>query len=97
MATLPVSQKKYYQRASLPNDSLPTFYMSDYSRLGFRVGRLNDALQAVEEKKWVVIKEADRFEITIDGANQVYEIFELFKQKGIDCEITDIVDQIYQG
>ncbi|NNL75661.1 MAG: hypothetical protein HKO68_04920 [Desulfobacterales bacterium] len=97
MGTLPVSQKNYHQQTSLPNDSLPTFYMSDYSRLGLRVGRLNDALQAVEAKKIAVIRGSEGFEITIDGADQLNEIFELFKQKGIDCEITDTIDQVYQG
>ena len=97
MGTLPILQKKYDQQTSLTNDCLPTFYMADYSRIGLRVGSLNKALQAVEEKKLAVVKGAEGFEIAIDGANQIYEIFELFKQKDIDCEITDIVHQIYQG
>jgi hypothetical protein len=97
MGTFPVLQKGHDHQPRLPNHSLPTFYMSDYSRLGFRVGRLQDALEVVEEKNLVVIKEADSFKITIDDVGQLHEILKLFKQKGIDCEITDLVDQIYQG
>lgn len=97
MGTFPVLQKGHEYQPRLPNHSLPTFYMSDYSRLGLRVGRLQDALEVVEENNMVVIKEADSFKITIEGVGQIYEILELFKQKDIDCEITDLVDQIYQG
>ena len=97
MGTLPVLQKKHDHQPSLPDNSLPTFYMCDYSKLGIRVGRLQDALEVVEEKNWSVVKETDSFQITIDGFDQINEILELFRQKGITCEISDIVDQIYQG
>ena len=58
---------------------------------------MQNALEVVEEKKWSVVKGTDSFQINIDGVSQISQILELFKQKGIACEIGDIVDQVYQG
>ena len=97
MCTLPILPKDCSRRAGLPNDSLPAFYMADHSVLGLLIGRFDEALQILEAKKFGVIKKLDRFEINLDSAERMHEIMKLFRQNGIDCMITDIVDQVYQG
>ena len=97
MGMLPIFPKESNRRASLPNKALPAFYMADHSVLGLSIGRFEEALQILEERKLGLIKNLDRFEIYIDSVDRMHEIIKLFRKNGIDCEFTDIVDQIYQG
>lgn len=97
MGVLPILQKNSKPQAWLGNKNLPANYMSDYSVMGLVVGRLDAALRILKEKKFEVQKKADGFEITIDGAGRMAEIFSLFQQNSIDYAVADIVDQVYQG
>ena len=97
MVTLPILPKDCHRRAGLPNESLPAFYMADHSVLGLLIGRFEEALQILEKKKFGVVKKLDRFEINLDSAERMHEIMKLFRQNGIDCVVTDVVDQVYQG
>ena len=97
MGALPILQKNQNQRACLENENLPANYMADYSVLGLLVDRLDTALRVLKEKKFEVLKKADGFEITIDGAGRISEIVNLLHQNGIDYALDDIVDQVYQG
>ncbi len=65
--------------------------------MGLVVGRLDAALRVLKEKKFEIQKNADGFEITIDGAGRMSEIASLLQQNSIDYAMTDIVDQVYQG
>jgi hypothetical protein len=97
MGALPILQKNQNQRACLENKNLPANYMSDYSVVGLVVGRLDAALRVLKEKQFEVRKKTDRFEITIDDVSRMTEIVNLLHQNGIDYELADIVDQVYQG
>jgi hypothetical protein len=97
MIVLPILHKNSKQRACLGNNNLPANYMSDYSVLGLVVGRLDAALRVLKEKKFEIQKNADGFEITIDGAGRMSEIVSLLQQNNIDYAMADIVDQVYQG
>ncbi len=97
MGTLPILPKNGDRRACLTNESLPSFYMADHSVLGLLIGRLDEALQILEEKKISVKKNVNGFEINLDRGDRIHEIMNLFRQNDIDCEISDIVDQVYQG
>ncbi len=97
MGALPVLQKNQKQRAYPGDKNLPANYMADYSVLGLLVDRLDTALRVLKEKKFEVLKKADGFEITIDGAGRISEIVNLLHQNGIDYALDDIVDQVYQG
>jgi len=97
MGVLPILQKNSNQRTCLGNQNLPANYMADYSVMGLVVGRLDAALQVLKEKEFQIQKNADGFEITIDGAGRMSEIASLLQQNSIDYALTDIVDQVYQG
>ena len=97
MVVLPILQKNSKQRSCLGNKNLPAHYMSDYSVMALVVGRLDAAFRVLKEKKFEIQKNADGFEITIDGAGRMSEIADLLHQSGIDYTLADIVDQVYQG
>ena len=97
MGFLPVLQQGRDAPVCISNDDLPDFYMTDYSLLGLLVASLDRAYQVLEDKEFAVHKKSDHLEVNIDSAAQMSEIVNLLSQNGIECGITDIVDQVYQG
>jgi len=101
MGKLPILPKDMNHSAnkqSYPaNNSLPTDYMSDYSVLGLTVSSFQEATRILEENNFSVIKRSAGIEVTIDNTAHVQEIIRTLHRHGVDCGITDIVDQVYQG
>ena len=97
MGVLQILQQGGHPPICMSNDALPVFYMSDYSVLGLLVDDLDKAHQVLEDLKWKVTDKSDHLEVGIDAAGQIHEIASLLNQKGIDCGVSDIIDQVYQG
>jgi len=76
---------------------LPVFYMNDFSRLGLRVRSCDAALSVLAANSYGVVQDEDGSHVTLDGTAQVQALVQLLKGHGIDCEIADVADQIYQG
>ena len=85
------------QPLCLENDYLPEFYMEDFSVLGLRVDNFNEAIKILEKNRFMVTRRTNFFQLEIDGSAHLYRIVVLLQQHGIDCALTDIVDQVYQG
>lgn len=97
MGTLPVLQQGSRAQVCLSNESLPAFYMNDYSVLGLLVANLDMVYQVLVARQIAVARKPDHLEIRIERAGQMPQIVNLLQQNGIDCGIADIADQIYQG
>ena len=97
MGTLSVLQQSWDVPVCLSNEDLPDFYMEDHSVLGLLVANLDRARRVLADKDYAVDETSNHLKVKFDGANQMAEIVNLLIQNGIDCEIADIVDQIYQG
>lgn len=97
MGVLQILRQGGNQQVCMSNDALPIFYMSDYSVLGLLVAKLDQAQQVLIDHKFAVTDKSDHLQVSIDRADQMYAIARLLHQKGIDCEVADIVDQVYQG
>jgi hypothetical protein len=97
MGVLQILQQSGRQPICMSNDALPVFYMSDYSVLGLLVNDLDKAHQVLEDLKWEVTDKSDHLEVGIDAAGQIYEIATALNQNSIDCGVSDIIDQVYQG
>ena len=97
MGALPILQRGLHQAVCLSNDDLPVFYMSDYSVLGLKVDSLDRAQRALIGNKFMVVRKSDHLVVTIDGADQMPAILDLLNQNGLNCGLSDIVDQVYQG
>ena len=97
MGALPVLQLGGRVPVCMFNDSLPIFYMNDYSVLGLLVSDLNLAYRILTDQHFAIKRMPDHLEVDIERAGQMTEIVSLLDRKGIDCGIADIADQIYQG
>ena len=97
MGTLPIFDKSANRQAYLSSGSLPAFYMEDSSILGLRVDRLNESLRILDKQKFEIITAPDRFEIVIDNAGQNPDIVDLLDRNGIVSELSDVIEQVYQG
>ena len=97
MGALHILQQGINASVCISNDELPDFYMADYSVLGLRVASLTRTHQVLGDKDFSVHKKPDHLQVNINSADQIYEIVNLLDQNDIDCGITDIVDQVYQG
>ena len=97
MGVLPLLEKNSKQRICLGNQDLPANYMADYSVMGIVVSQVEAVQEILKEKKFEVRKNADGFEISIDGAGRISELIRLLQQYRIDYTMADIVDQVYQG
>ena len=97
MGALPVLQQGSRAPFCPSNHSLPLFYMNDYSVLGLLVSDLDITYQLLVNQNLAIVRNADHIAISIEWPGQISEIVNLLDRNGIDCEITDIADQIYQG
>jgi hypothetical protein len=97
MGVLPVLQQGRDVPVCLSNDELPDFYMEDYSVLGLIVADLDRAHRVLADQQFTVHKKLDHLKVKIDRTAQLPEIVNRLSQNGIDCGISDIVDQVYQG
>ena len=97
MSVLPVLQQGKDTPSCLANGNLPEFYMSDYSVLGLQVASLDRTYRVLADRGFAVAVKSGHLDVHIQNAAQMTEILELLGQKGIDCSITDIIDQAYQG
>ena len=79
------------------NRPLPTFYMADYSVLGLLVDKLEETVRVLREHHFPVGDETGDLEVTISHPGQLREIIRLLEEKGIDCQVNDVVSGIYQG
>jgi hypothetical protein len=76
---------------------LPVFYMNDFSRLGLRVNPCDAALSVLAKNRYGGGQHEDGSHVALDRADQVLTLVQLLRGHGIDCEIADVADQIYQG
>ena len=97
MGKLPIFDKSTNRQTDLSSGSLPAFYMEDYSILGLRVDRLNESLRILDKQKFEIITAPDRFEIVIDNAGQISDIVDLLDRNGIVSDLSDVIEQVYQG
>ena len=97
MGALPVLQQGKDFPVGLCHEGLPDFYMADYSVVGLLVANLDRAYDVLEGNDLMVQKKTDHLEVSVDRADQIPDIVDLLNHNGIDCEIADIVDQVYQG
>ena len=82
---------------SFRDDLLPTFYMSDYSVVGLLVGQFQKAVRILKDCGFSIKEDGQGLELTYDHVDHLKEVFLLLKVHGIEFELSDIVNQVYQG
>ena len=97
MPSLPIIPSDLSDAIHLPDCSLPTFYMEDFTVLGLRVGNLDAAVRLLEKNGFRILKSPDCPEVSIKKSDELPHIIQLLKANDISCETADIVEQVYQG
>ena len=97
MPRLPIMPSESYATSCLPDSSLPSFYMEDFTVLGLRVGNLDAALRLLEKSGISIFKSPGYSELSIQQKDQIPHIIQLLNANDISCNIADIVEQVYQG
>lgn len=97
MAYYPIVTKSEPAIAFTDDRCLPTFYMEDFSVLGFRVDRCDEALRLLLTNNFEVQQTNHRCQVKIDSASQVGTILSLFADNDLECDICDVAEGIYQG
>lgn len=81
----------------LGSRQLPVNYMSDYSLMGFVVDRYSEALELLSSSGYHLDKLQFGAEILIQTPRNLTEICSLLARNSIQCDLTDIVDSLYQA
>lgn len=76
---------------------LPIFYMNDYSKMGLRVDRLDDACMLLQIRSFAITETAEGIRVEISSPGRIPEICRMLQAQGIACNITDLVESVYQG
>ena len=97
MPRLPIFKNEPIATVILPDSSLPTFYMEDYTVLGLRVGNLDAAVRLLEKNGIDIFKNSGHDELSIEHRDQIPHIIQILNANDISCVIADIVEQVYQG
>jgi len=76
---------------------LPIFYMEDFSVIGFRVNDCDRAIRVLDRHAYSVKQAAGNIEVGIQRVSQVHDVMHLLNGNGLECEIADIAEGMYQG
>lgn len=71
--------------------------MGDFSLMGLRVDKLQKARQILIENGIRVVEKNGDFKAATDDRSRAGEIIQLLRDHGVECGITDLVTQVYQG
>jgi hypothetical protein len=97
MPRFPIIPRDLDGTICLPDSFLPSFYMEDFTILGFRVGNLDAALRVLEKNGINIMKSPEYSELSVEKRDQIPHIIQLLNANDISCVMGDIVDQVYQG
>lgn len=84
-------------RSCLIERRLPVFYMSDYSIMALLVDKLEEALGILEGSGFLVERDVCGASVEIAGPDRLKEILRLLGERNISGEVSDVMDQAYQG
>jgi hypothetical protein len=97
MPSFPIIPNDSDATICLPDSFLPSFYMEDFTILGFNVGNLDAALRVLEKNGISILKGPEYSELSVEQRDQIPHIIQLLNANDISCVMADIVDQVYQG
>ena len=97
MPRLPIIPSDFDATICLPDSFLPSFYMEDFTILGFRVGNLVAALRVLEKNGIRIYRSPGFSQLSVEQRDEIPHIIQLLNANGISCVMADIVEQVYQG
>lgn len=97
MAYYPLVGKNDRPVATTGHRSLPTFYMEDFSIVGFRVNDCDQAVQILDRHAFPLKQTDGCIAVDIAQASHVLDVMQLLNGNGLECEMADIAEGMYQG
>jgi hypothetical protein len=97
MAYYPIVQKNDRPVATSGHRLLPIFYMEDFSVVGFRVNDCDHATRVLDRHAFSLKRAGGCIEVDIARSSQMLDVMQLLNGNGLECEIADIAEGIYQG
>lgn len=97
MAYYPIIQKNDLSVTTAGHLQLPIFYMEDFSVLGLRVKDCNQAARMLDRNSFSLKRAGGNIMINIVTASRMNEVIQLLNANGMECEIADIAEGMYQG
>lgn len=97
MAFFPIIQKHGRSPAATLHRQLPDFYMEDFSILGLQVSDCDHAVRILDQHQFPLKKWEQGIEVDIQGSLHVQDVISLLRSQGLECEIADVADGMYQG
>lgn len=76
---------------------LPLFYMSDFSILGLRVNHLEKAIYTMKSQNQRLHIDRNGVNLVIDSISDLKEVIRRLQREEIQCDLSDIVTDVYQG
>lgn len=97
MIYYPIVQKNDRPMATPGQLQLPDFYMEDFSILGFRVNDCDQAIRLLGQHDFSLKWTDGSIEVAIERVSRVHDVMQLLNDSGLECEIADVADGMYQG
>ena len=97
MATFQIVSHEKRQQTGPDLNELPTFYMEDFSRLGFRVSDCEKTFRVLEQHVFPLNRDGKRAAVHLEGISQVAAVVQLLSENGVGCDIADVAGGMYQG
>ncbi len=97
MAYFPIVRKTDRPGPTIGGRPLPTFYMGDFSVVAFRVNDCDHAIRLLGRHAYSLKRADGNTAVKIERASQVHEVMQLLNGNGLECEIADIAEGMYQG
>jgi hypothetical protein len=97
MTHVPIVRKQDSPADAVELQRLPTFYMADYSVLGFRVSDCERALRILDRHAFIVRRGQGSAEVKIETVARMPAVMQLLRDNGVECEVADIAESMYQG
>jgi hypothetical protein len=97
MAYYPIVRKTDRPEPITGQRPLPTFYMEDFSVVGFRVNDCDHAIRVLDRHAYSLKRAGGNTEVAIQRVSQLHDVVQLLNGNGLQCEIADIAEGMYQG
>ena len=94
MGLLPIAEEG---ACSADTGGFPLFYMNDFSILGLRVQKLNDAIAALASDGYEIVATGGFARIRFDSRRHMAGIFKALSRRRIQYRMADLVSHTYQG
>ena len=104
MGKIPILSKSFSQdrdtgwaSVHTANPAMPLVYMSDYSVIGLVVSECARAIDVLKENALSVTTKPSGSVVHFTDTAALQAIVQILRNHAIECDISDIVNHVYQG